>query len=234
MVIPTFNESDKIQDTLNNLCEYFDNQNYTYEIIVSDDGSPDNTVHVVKNFSEKHNNIEVISYLNNQGKGQAVRKGILEARGKYVMYLDADNSTPINEIEKLWPYTDTNQVIFGSRHHPTGKVHIPQAKHRIILSRLSNLIIRVLLLPGVYDTQCGFKLFKTDVAKQVFSKSKLKRWGFDFEILAIARLLKYKIKEVGVEWYNDPDSKVRAGREALRTLWDLIRVRIWLWQGKYN
>ncbi|MEA1909727.1 MAG: dolichyl-phosphate beta-glucosyltransferase [Patescibacteria group bacterium] len=234
VIIPTFNESNRITETLESVREFLITQSYDHEVIIVDDGSVDDTVEKIKEYTQEDANFKIITYQPNKGKGNAVKTGVLNAKGEYVVYMDADNSTKISEVDKLWPHTKDYDVVFGSRHHPEATIHIRQAIHRIILSRLSNLLIRVLLLPNIYDTQCGFKLFKTDVAKKVFSKNRLNRFGFDFEVLAMSRNMGYKIKEVGVDWYNDSDSKVRAGREALRTLKDLLRVRFWLWFGGYN
>ena len=234
VVIPVYNEAKRIGDTLQTIKPYFDQQGYAYEVILVDDGSTDNTRNAVADLIKDWPNYGLVTNYFNQGKGAVVKQGVMAANGQYVLFIDADNATPINQLEKFWSHVSNYPVVFGSRHCPGGIVHVAQAKHRIALSRLSNLLIRWLLLPGIYDTQCGFKLFQNSSAKQIFNLSTIDRFGFDFEILAIAKHLGYEAKEVGVEWYNDPHSKVRAGREALRTLRDLLKVKWNLLNGVYK
>jgi dolichyl-phosphate beta-glucosyltransferase len=159
---------------------------------------------------------------------------MLLAKGKYLLFTDADNATPIEEVEKLWPYSETFPVVFGSRHCRGAHIHIHQATHRKWLSRASNLLIRFVAVPGVSDTQCGFKLFERNAGKNIFANVKLKRFGFDIEAFVIAKQLGYSFKEVGIEWYNDPDTRVRTGKEAVRTLIDLFRIKINMTKGKYD
>jgi len=234
VVIPTYNEERRIGRTLVIVREFLDSQNYPYEVIVVDDGSKDTTCSIVKIISESWLYIRLIANPINRGKGAVVKQGILNAQGKYILFTDADNATPIEQVKKLLEFVPHYQIVIGSRHCPGAKIHIPQARHRILLSRASNLLIRLLAVPGVYDTQCGFKLFERNAGKMIFSNVKLERFGFDFEALVIANHLGYRLKEVGIEWYNDPESKVRAGRESLRTLRDLLRVKLNLMRGVYS
>lgn len=232
VVVPLYNEANRITDTLNLFREYLDRQPYTYEVVLVDDGSEDATVTVVRQLT--HNWPQAKLLVNaHRGKGAVVKQGILVAGGEYILFTDADNSTHIGQIEKLLPHIGEYAVVFGSRHCPGAKIMVPQGMLRIILSRLSNLLVRWLLVPGIYDTQCGFKLFQQKPAQDIFSKVTINRFGFDFEALAVADRLGYKFKEVGVEWHNAGESKVRAGRDALRTLSDLFRVKLNLWRGVY-
>lgn len=233
VVIPAYNEERRIGKTLAQMRKYLDAQSYTYEVIVSDDGSVDTTIPVVKIIQEGWPQLKLITATENQGKGAAVKRAMLSARGKYLLFTDADNATPIEEIEKLWPYVDTFPIVFGSRHCRGAHIHIHQAQYRKLLSRASNLLIRVVAVPGIWDTQCGFKLFERNAGKNIFANVRLKRFGFDIEAFVIARQLGYPFREVGIEWYNDPDSRVRTGREAIRTLKDLFRIKINMLRGKY-
>lgn len=233
VVIPAYNEERRIGKTLAQMRKYLDAQSYTYEVIVSDDGSVDTTIPVVKIIQEGWPQLKLITATENQGKGAAVKRAMLSARGKYLLFTDADNATPIEEIEKLWPYVDTFPIVFGSRHCRGAHIHIHQAQYRKLLSRASNLLIRVVAVPGIWDTQCGFKLFERNAGKNIFANVRLKRFGFDIEAFVIARQLGYPFKEVGIEWYNDPDSRVRTGREAIRTLKDLFRIKMNMLRGKY-
>lgn len=234
VVVPAYNEERRIGKTLAAMRQFLSKQLYSYELLVVDDGSTDTTQAVVDIIAEAWPELRMISHPINKGKGAAVRTGVLAARGKYILFADADNSTPIEQVDKLLPYINQYPVVIGSRHCPGGHVHITQSRHRILLSRASNLLIRFLAVPGVYDTQCGFKLFEQRAGKNIFASVKLERWGFDFEVLVIARHLGYQFKEVGIDWYNDAESKVRAGREALRTLRDLFWVKLNLLRGVYS
>ncbi|MDD5605868.1 MAG: glycosyltransferase family 2 protein [Patescibacteria group bacterium] len=233
VIIPAYNEERRIGRTLVAMRKYFDAQNYSYEIIVVNDASTDTTVPIVEIIKEGWPNLYLVKNPQNLGKGGAVKNGILMARGKYLLFADADNATPISEIEKLWPFVTDYQVVFGSRHCSGAKIHVSQVWYRIILSRLSNILIRLLAVPGVCDTQCGFKLFEHTAGKNIFANVTINRWGFDFEALMIARRLRYKIKEVGIEWHNDPESKF-ASREAIRTLIDLFKIKRNILRGDYD
>lgn len=234
IVIPAYNEAARILKTLAAIKKYLAAQSYAYEVLVADDGSLDTTLTLVGSMAADWPQLRWLANPVNRGKGAVVKEGVMAAIGEYILFTDADNSTSIEQLAKLLVYTNEYPVVFGSRHHPDGKVRVLQARHRIILSRLSNLLIRWLLLPGVYDTQCGFKLFEKGPAQEIFRRATINRFGFDFEVLAIARHLGYPIKEVGIDWFNDGASKVRAGREALRTLRDLLKVKWNLLRGKYK
>jgi dolichyl-phosphate beta-glucosyltransferase len=234
VIIPAYNEERRIGKTLAKIRKYLDSRGYSYEIIVSDDGSRDTTIPIVKIIQEGWPQLRLLAAVENKGKGAAVKRAMLNARGKYLLFTDADNATPLEEIEKLWPYTDTFPVVFGSRHIKGAHIHIHQATHRKWLSRASNLLIRFVAVPGIWDTQCGFKLFERNAGKNIFANVKLDRFGFDIEAFVIAKQLGYPFKEIGIEWYNDPDTRVRTGREAIRTLTDLFRIKLNMLKGKYD
>ncbi|OGB74835.1 hypothetical protein A2810_00135 [candidate division Kazan bacterium RIFCSPHIGHO2_01_FULL_49_10] len=234
VVVPAYNEERRIGKTLAAMRQFLDRQSYVYEVIVVNDGSKDTTDAVVSIIAEGWPELKFISNSVNQGKGAVVKQGVLGAKGQYILFSDADNATPIEQVDKLLPYVTQYPVVIGSRYCRGAHVHIPQSRHRILLSRASNLLIRILAVPGIYDTQCGFKLFEQRAGKNIFANVKLDRFGFDFEVLVIARHLGYAFKEVGIDWYNDMESKVRTGREALRTLRDLLRVKLNLLRGRYN
>ena len=233
VVIPVYNEEERIGQTLTALRNYLDKQTYAYEVVLVDDGSIDATRAVVAQIIQGWPACKLLANLSNHGKGAVVKQGMLAAQGRFILFTDADNSTPIEQIEKLLSHINQYEVVFGSRHCPGGKIIIPQSMSRVWLSRMSNLLIRWILLPGIYDTQCGFKLFQNVSAKEIFQRVTIKRFGFDFEALVIARVLGYRFKEVGIDWYNDGASKVRAGRDAARTLKDLFKVKGNLLRGAY-
>lgn len=233
IVIPAYNESRRLPKTLELIFEYFQGKESAYEIIVVSDGSSDETVAVANKYTEQHP-VTVVEKVINQGKGAAVRTGVHAAKGKTILITDADSSTPIEELEKLQQDIDRYDVVIGSRHVPDSKIHVTQPFHRVVLSRASNLLIRALLCPGIYDTQCGFKLFRQKAAKDIFEQVTLNRFGFDFESIMIAQRMGYRVRERGVDWYNDTDTKVRAGKEAVRTLADLLRVKWRMLTGQYH
>ena len=234
VIIPAYNEERRIGKTLAGMRKFLDEQAYPYEVLVIDDGSTDATRQIADTIARDWSQLKLLSNSVNRGKGAVVRQGVLSAQGQYILFSDADNATPIEQVNKLLQHISQYPVVIGSRHCPGAKIHIPQAKHRMILSRLSNLLIRWLAVPGIYDTQCGFKLFQRLPAREIFERVTIDRFGFDFEALAIARHLGYPFKEVGVDWYNDGASKVRAGRDALRTLHDLLKVKWHLLRGRYS
>ena len=234
IVIPAYNEKNRILKTLNSIYEYFQNENF--EIIIVDDGSNDNTTSFIENKKESiGENIKIISYQPNKGKGYAVKKGIEKAQGKFILFTDADNSTPIEEFKKLLTaLKNNNDIAIGSRYLSNSDIKIKQNIFRILIGRLGNLLIQLLLVKKVKDTQCGFKLFKNEVAKNIFKKQTINRWGFDMEILTIAQILDYKIVEVPVSWLNSSDSRLRPIRDTIKTFLELIKIKLNLLTGKYK
>lgn len=227
IIVPVFNEEKRIGKCIQELKKYFSTQKYSYEIIFVDDGSTDETVEKIKVF-------KLISYKINRGKGYAVRKGVAAAQGKYILFMDADLSTPPQELEKLLPFTNDFSVIIGSRYLNNTSIKIKQPFFRRVLSRSANLLIKIMLGLDFYDTQCGFKLFENSAAKAIFSRATINRWGFDIEILAIAKRLGYNVREVAVDWFDDPRSRLRAGRAAWQTLQELFTIKKNILKGKYK
>lgn len=234
IIIPAFNEERRIVRTLETIDRYFDKQGITREIIVIDDGSTDNTAGLVDAMSARIRGLHVVRYDRNRGKGYAVRTGIEKSRGKYVLFTDADNSTPIEEFEKFYPLLKHHEVVIGSRYTTGSDVAIEQPKYRIILGRLGNFLIRAFVLDDISDTQCGFKAFQHNAAKDIFSRIKVNHFGFDIEILSVARMLHYSICEVPISWYNSPESRVRPIKDALRTFSELVYIKLNLWGGRYE
>lgn len=232
IIIPAYNEEHRIVKTLNVIDRFFENQNYSYEIIIVNDGSSDKTVEIVKNLKIK--NLIIIDNKKNRGKGYAVNSGVKAAAGKYILFTDSDNSTPIEELKKILPYITQFQVIIGSRYLEESKIKIKQSFPRVFLGRMGNLAAQILLLPGISDTQCGFKLFEARAAKEIFTKQTIWRWGFDMEILKVARDLGYKIKEVPVVWRNDNRSKIQSSSVFAKTFLELIKISFNSWGGKYK
>lgn len=234
IIIPLYNEEKRVIESIGKLDSYFSNQKYSYEIIFVNDGSSDETISKLKTRISKLRNIRIIDNKKNHGKGYVVRQGIMSAVGKYILFTDVDLSTPIKEIEKLLPYIEKYPVVIGSRYLKKDSIKIAQPLSRRIISRVGNLFIKLFLGLSYVDTQCGFKLFESKAAKDIFKKSTIDRWGFDMEILAIAKALGYKVKEVAVDWYDDPRSQVRASRAAWNTIKEVAKIRSNMKKGVYK
>lgn len=232
VVIPAFNEEKRIGATLQAVSAFLQKQTDEYEIIVVDDGSKDSTTTTVEQLALPH--VRVVSYGGNRGKGYAINYGVGQASGDWILMTDADNSTPIEELPKLLAATNNNQVIIGSRYTRGSNVTVRQGVPRIAMSRLGNLLVQLLILPGIHDTQCGFKLFSAAAAKRIFPLQTIWGWGFDMEILRIAKEQGYKIREVGVEWRNDDQSRIQSSTVFTKTLRELFTIRNNSWKGMYR
>lgn len=232
VIVPAYNEAKRIPQTLQAISQFFASKDLIIEILVIDDGSKDQT----RTLAEELNlpNLRVISYYPNRGKGYAIQTGVNEARGDWILFTDADNSTPIEEFDKLWQEAGRYQVIIGSRYLPGSLITVKQPTPRIILSRLGNLLVQTLLLPGVRDTQCGFKLFSQAAARLIFARQIIFGWGFDMEILRIAREFGFKIKEVPIVWRNDDQSRIQSSQVFVKTLSELLTIKKNSWLGRYN
>jgi len=233
VVIPAYNEERRILPTLEDVAKYLSQQDYSWEVLIVNDGSTDKTNQVVQDFCQSHPNFKLIDNKENKGKGGVVKQGMLEAKGRWRLFMDADNSTPISEIEKLWPYAKDYDIIIGSRYIKEGAIKKKQPLIRRIISRGGNLLTQLLILPGIKDTQCGFKLFNEKSAQAVFPKQRFLKWSFDMEILAIAKKMGFKIKEAPVIWQDASLSKLKAAKAALRTLKDLLLIKWNLITKKY-
>jgi len=237
VIIPAYNEEKRISQTLLAIDHYLSAQPYSYEILVVNDGSTDRTAQIVKNFQKLIKNLKLIDSQPNHGKGYVVRLGMLKAQGKYRLFMDADNSTSIDHFEKMLPYLEEGyQVVIGSRDKkdaPGARQAVPQSFLKRQLGNLGNILIQLLAVPGIWDTQCGFKCFEEEAAKDIFSRCLIDRWGFDIEALALARWLGYKIAIIPVYWINDPHSHV-SWKAYLRTLGELFQIKWNLWRGKYH
>lgn len=238
VVIPAYNESKRISQTLEDIDGYLEKQPYGYEIIVVDNGSNDDTCEIVKKYQRTtvENLIALCLSKSVGAKGSAVKLGIMEkAIGDYIMFMDADNATPVSEIEKFWPYLEKERfaVVIGSRYLNSSNVTRKQPLYRIILSRMSNLLIQLLAVPGIADTQLGFKAFSRKAAKDIFGRVTIPGWGFDMEVLTIAKRRGYRIKEVGVLWREQGGSHVPLSAY-LQSLKDLLKIKLRLFMGKYD
>jgi dolichyl-phosphate beta-glucosyltransferase len=234
IVIPAYNEEKRVGTTVEAVHRYCSQKGLSREIIVVDDGSSDNTSGVVTALQERIPGLQLVRYGPNRGKGYAVRAGVERSRGAYILFTDADNSTPVEEFEKFHPLLSRTEVVIGSRYRAGSDVKIKQPTYRVLLGRFGNFLIRVLLFDDIRDTQCGFKAFQRGAAQEIFSRMKVNRFGFDIELVAIAYLLKYSVREVPVSWYNSPQSRVRPIKDALRTFLELVYIKLNLLSGRYE
>ena len=236
VIIPAYNEERRLPKTLEDIDRYLSKQTFDYEILVVNDGSKDRTVEVAKSLLPKIKNLKITGYEKNQGKGYAVKFGMLEAKGDYRIFTDADNSTSIDQIEKMWPYFKQGcDVVFGSRNIKGAILDPPQPwLRKIILGEGFKLFRKLVLnLWGIEDTQCGFKCFTKKATEDIFPKCKINRFAFDPEILVIAQKFGYKIKEIPIYWKNDPESKVKFKWMVNMGL-DLFKIRCNLLTHKYD
>ncbi len=234
VIIPAYNEANRLPLTLVDVDRHLSERSYTYEILVVDDGSKDATTEIANKFTKLIPNLRVTGYEQNRGKGAAVKVGMLEAKGRYRLFMDSDNSTSIDHFEKMLPFLRENyDIVICSRDVEGAEMHPPQSFVKRALGNLGNLYIQLLLLPGIKDTQCGFKVFTAEAAEKIFPLQRITRWGFDVEALALGKRMGYKIKEVPAFWVNDADSRVKP-IAYFQVLWETLKVRWWLWRKKYS
>lgn len=227
MVIPAYNEEPRIEPTLRRVQEYLSGQSYSWTVLVVSDGSTDRTPQIVEEFAKTDSRFRLLAYKPNQGKGNAVRVGMLAAEAELVLFSDADLAAPIEEVEKLLPKIEQGTPIaIGSRPMKESRLEIRQPWYREMLGRVANKLIQALAVRGIQDTQCGFKLYTREAAQQVFSRCKLNGFSFDFEALMIARDLGMEIAEVPIRWAHQEGSKVVLWRDAPKALYDLVKLRL--------
>lgn len=223
LIIPAFNEEKRLQNTLPIILKHFQKNFDSYEIIVVDDGSDDDTVKTATAISD---DIKVIQLKKNQGKGGAVRTGILQASGQYRIFSDADLSTPITELPKiLTPLQNGADIAIGSRAMDYGMIKKHQPFYREFMGKSFNKIVQLLFFKGIKDTQCGFKGFTADAAGKVFSLAKVNGFSFDVEILYIARKMGMSIVQTPVEWFNDERSTVSPVWDSMKMLYELVKIK---------
>jgi len=226
VVIPAYNEARRLGRALAAVRAYLVRADLCSELIVVDDGSRDETADIVREFEAEPLTLHLLVNPTNRGKGYSVQQGMLVATGKLVLMCDADLSAPIEELERLRPWLDRGyDVVIGSRDLPDSRLDPPQPLPRRWLAWGFRAIRRRLLLPTLRDTQCGFKCFRRAVAHDVFARQQTDGWLFDCEVLGLADRLGYRIKEVGVVWRNDPDTRVNTLFEVLRSLPTLLAIR---------
>jgi dolichyl-phosphate beta-glucosyltransferase len=234
VVIPAYNEAGRLPHTLSDTITYLKGQAYDWEIDVVDDGSTDQTAELVKKMAEQEPRITLWQYGGNHGKGYAVRYGMTHAQGQYRLFMDADNSTTIDNFAQFLPYLQQgHDVVVGSRDIAGADIEVHQAWWKEFLGDLGNLWIQVWAVPGIKDTQAGFKVFSAKAASAVFPYLTLSGWAFDVEALAVARHRGFSIAERPIRWVNDTASKVKPGAY-LQVLVEVVKVRLNMWRGVYE
>ncbi len=234
VVVPAYNESERISKTLQKIGDYLDGRPGRFEVIVADDGSRDGTAEAAAAARPDDPRLRVLALGRNQGKGAAVRAGVLAARGRRVLFSDADLSTPIEDLEALERALDEGATVaIGSRALRDSRVMVHQPWHRETMGKAFNLLVQALALPGIHDSQCGFKLFRHAEAQRLFAAQRLPGFSFDVEILFLAGKFGFRVAEVPVSWYDSPSSRVDPVLDSARMLRDLFRIR-WDWlRGRY-
>ena len=244
VIIPSYNEQENItRGVLDQVLDYLKKQTYEFEVILSDDGSTDGTQTALENFAQNKTNVKVLKNIH-AGKGPTVQSGMLTATGQWRLFTDFDQSTPLSELEKLLPFTEQGyNVVIGSR-EIAGAVRDDEPWYRHLMGKGFNIFVQLLAIRGIYDTQCGFKLFSAAAAQAIFSKlvvygRKTERsdaftGAFDVEALFLAKKMGYKIKEVPITWYHHSTNRVSPVKDSLRMFKDIVRVRLNNWWGRYT
>lgn len=226
VVLPCFNERLRLPSTLDAVRGFLDRRGDVYEVVLVDDGSDDGTLDLLRAFERDASNVRVVSLWPNQGKGRAVAEGVRVTRGARVLMADADLSTPMAELERLEDAIDTGaDVAIGSRAAP-GSQMLDQAFYRVVMGKTFNVLVRLAMLPDFRDTQCGFKLFRGDVARDLFGRLRTSGFAFDVEILWHAQCTGYGVREVPVRWRASDSSRVAPLRHSGQMLRDLVRLRM--------
>lgn len=232
VVIPAFNEAGRLPRYLDDVKGYFEGRGVGFEVVVVDDGSTDATVRVVEAAAGLHPSIRLLRNGRNEGKGAAVRHGMLAAQGRYRLFADADGATPIAELKRLEPPLLAGaEVVIGSRVLPDPAVSVAARRHRVAAGRLFNWLVAWAGLPGIADSQCGFKAFTALAAETLFPRLQTDGFGFDVELLLLARAAGYRIVEVPVNWVDQPGSKTSVLRDGPRMFWQILKARRRLGQG---
>lgn len=235
VIIPAYNEEQRLPKTLESVREYLSKQSYASEVLVVSDGSKDRTCDLVREYMPSFPGLRVIEEAGNRGKGYAVKRGMEEAKGAFRLFMDADNATTVDQVEKMWPKVEEGfEVVIGSRDIKGADIAVAQSWWRRRLGDIFNLLVQTMSgLWGLWDTQCGFKGFTAKAAGDIFPHLTIERWAFDVEVLVIAKKKGYRIAEVPVRWVNDPHSKVKL-KGMIRMLKEIGTIRMNMTMKRYG
>ena len=232
IVIPAHNEEKRLPSTLEQVLRFLDEQSFTSEVIIVENGSSDRTLEVSREFAQKHETVRMVQ--SERGKGAAVKRGMLEAQGEYRFMCDADLAMPVEEIVKFIPPALEGFDIAIASREAKGAVRYNEPAYRHLGGRGINFIIQMLILPGMNDTQCGFKCFSAKATDDIFRLQTLSGWSFDIELLYIARKHGYRVKEIPIHWYHNLETKVSALRDALKMITDIFQIHANARRGLYK
>ncbi len=228
VIIPAFNEADRLSSSLERVCEFLERRegqaNEDFEVLVVDDGSADATARVAAKFVER--GVRVLRLPTNRGKGAALKAGVLASQGDRVLLCDADLSTPIEDLARLESHMESAQIVIGSRALADADITLRQPFYREWMGKVFNAIIRLLGITGIRDTQCGFKLLDGRVARRLFGQLTIERFAFDVELIFLAQRQGYEVVEVGVTWANSPASRVDPLKDSFSMFSDVLRLRL--------
>jgi glycosyltransferase involved in cell wall biosynthesis len=224
IIIPAYNEEWRLPDTLKKITAWMQTITFVVEVLIVENGSRDRTTEIAESYARQFNNITVLH--SSKGKGAAVREGMLHGKGEYLFICDADLSMPIAEVENFLPPCAAGyHIVIGSREAPGAKRY-NEPFHRHLIGRVFNAIVRVLVVPDFDDTQCGFKLFQREVARDVFVRQTISGWTFDVEVIYLALRYGYRVTEVPIHWYFNLDSRVSILQDTWQMFYDLVRIRL--------
>jgi dolichyl-phosphate beta-glucosyltransferase len=232
IIIPAYNEEWRLPNTLKKITAWMQTITFVVEVLIVENGSRDRTTEIAESYARQFDNIIVLH--SSKGKGAAVREGMLQGKGEYLFICDADLSMPIAEVENFLPPCAAGyHIVIGSREAP-GARRYNEPFHRHLIGRVFNAIVRGLVVPGFQDTQCGFKLFQREVAHDVFMRQTISGWTFDVEAIYLALRYGYRVAEVPITWYFNPDSRVSILQDTWQMFYDLVRIRLNSWRSVYD
>lgn len=235
LIIPAFNEEDRIENSLDHILSFFQSQPYTSEVIIVDDGSQDRTAELVQRRCGEHPGVTVYRQARNRGKGEAVKRGMLLGKGKYIFFSDADLSVPIEMLPVFLTHLENHyDLTIGTRQKSGAMIEVRQPVYRELMGKMYTRLSNWILGLQVSDVTCGFKGFRREAARELFSRQRLRNWSFDAEILYLARLKGYRIQEIPVRWRDDRATKVRLWRDVWSSFLGLLKVRFYDYQGRYQ
>lgn len=231
IIIPAHNEENRLPQAIGQIIDFLRQQQYTAEVIIVENGSSDSTWEIAQKAAEEYAIVRAIRE-EGRGKGLAIQRGMLESRGDYRFACDVDFSMPVSEINRFIPPLMSEDIVIASR-EALGAKRYNEPEYRHFIGRVFNLLVRIIALHGIHDSQCGFKCFSRRAAEELFPLQTIMGWTFDVEILFIARKRKYRIVELGIPWYHDPNSKVRVWQDSIQMLFDLLTIRWNYLTGRY-
>jgi len=235
VVLPVYNEARVLEENLERISACLEDLGRPFEIVCVDDGSSDDSLAILRRLAETDERLRVDALPENRGKGAAVRAGVLRSTGSQVVFMDADLSTPLEELPRFLGALDSGyEVVIGNRRAPGSQITHRQSRIREVLGKGFTILTRLLLAPGVHDFTCGFKAFTADAAREIFRRSRQDRWAFDAEVVVIAQELGFKLVQVPVSWHHEEGSKVRVIGAVASSFLELLQIAWHRLRGRYR